>query len=116
MYEERETYYEVLVTYAEILWYLYESNPQVVNLEDIEKYVREVEKARKAKPLDIIYLKSLFILGNLEQAKTNYQKAGEIYNKALLIISQAKTETRELPPHFKMLEETIEKKLFWQRR
>jgi len=111
MYEEKETYYEVLIAYAETLWHLYQNNPQAVNLEDIEKYAREIENMRKTEP-DIIYLKSLFLLGNLEWARAHYQEAAKFYERALQIISQAETESQKLPPHFKMLKEATEQKLY----
>ncbi|MGB9613432.1 MAG: hypothetical protein ACPL4K_04565, partial [Candidatus Margulisiibacteriota bacterium] len=81
-------------------------------LNEIETFAQEVEKVRKTEPrIDIFHLKSLFILANVELARSHTDKASEIYNKILQIINEAEEKSGILPPHFQMLKERTRLKL-----
>ncbi len=96
MFEEQQTYYDVLISYAEVLYDFYSTGGKKYRkyLKRAERLIREVQRQKASKPLDITYLRALLLLGSIEERNQRNKEAAEIYNT---IIRNIKRAEKRLP-------------------
>lgn len=108
MFEERQVYYEVLMDYANILFDLYCLGQERYqgSLGQIEQLATEVYELRAEEPLDISYLRALFLLAEIDLANN---RNGAAADKLDTIISNINAQAdgltagQTLPPHYEHL-------------
>jgi hypothetical protein len=96
MFEEQQAYYDVLISYAEVLYDFYSTGGKKYRkyLKRAERLAREVQRQKAGKSLDITYLRALLLLGSIEERNQRNKEAAEIYNT---IIRNIKRAEKRLP-------------------
>jgi len=116
MYEERETYYSVLIDYSAVLLRLYVHNPQKYsgNLELAQQLASEAVSQRGEEELDILYLRGLMTLADIDMIRNDRSSAATRIQTILDRISQAEAllpEGRVLSPHYQFLKDMAQDNL-----
>lgn len=109
MFEERTTYYEAEIAYAEMLVQFSALNHSSSSLRKAEKAAQEVRAERGDEPTDILYLRSLLLIGDIRSQEKKYGEAKDLYRTILANISRLEQELHKgqpLLPSFHQVKET----------
>jgi tetratricopeptide (TPR) repeat protein len=97
MFEEQQTYYSVLINYAEVLYQLGGTQ----NRTKAKRMAEEVRRQNSHSPNNITYLRSLQLTAQLELNLNNHRTALKLYRRILKGINQVRLPLEvDLPPHY----------------
>jgi|GEM_PF-2188027 hypothetical protein len=116
MYEEREVYLEILVDYSETLLKIYQLNIRrnPADLARAAGFAQEVISLRGEEPLDILYLRALFIQADIDLINQRPTEAAQAYRQIAERIRTAASQLpagRSLPPHYEFLQILVQNRL-----
>lgn len=111
MFEEKQTYYEVLADYADLNFSLYTlgGGKFADKLALARELADEVAGQRASEPLDIPYLRAILLKGELALLDGKKREALGYYRLVLDNIAAAEKQLaagEPLPPHYQMLQES----------